>query len=309
MSIHPIATSCAVFGSAARGDIDAFSDRDLLVVADSGPALRELKARYDAAGWSCTAYSWDRLQQAADQGSLFVQHLKQESKIISDPSDQLAHLLARYSPRGSYKQEFVGAASLLGNLVQQPPRCYKGPMWTLDVLSVGFRSLAVAALADNGIYAFANSDITNGLAKIGLINREEGNRLSHLRRFKSLYRRGVVDDGIDWNETYDWIRLIDKTFNLGISSQCVGSTEIMDLALAGTQNNTAQSDWYVRCRRIESALWMLEPRKSSMCTAFLEHRQRLFEIVRSPNNYAWHFTGGYSNIQNGLSDLINISAI
>ena len=27
-------------------------------------------------------------------------------------------------------------------------------MWTLDVLSVGFRSLAVAKLADDGIYSF-----------------------------------------------------------------------------------------------------------------------------------------------------------
>ena len=309
MKPETTSTACAVFGSAARGDHDAFSDWDLLLVSDDKPTLRTMETRCRSMGWSCTTYSWDRLQQAADQGSLFVQHLKQESMILSDPFDRLAHLLARYAPRGSYKQEFMGAASLLGNLIQCPPRCDEGPMWTLDVLSVGFRSLAVAALAENGIYAFANSDITGGLTKIGFINREEGARLSRLRCFKSLYRQGIMDQRVGWSDTYDWIRLIDKTFVLGLSSRCAEGTEIIDLALANNNRSVAGADWYVRCRRIESALWMLKPRQISVCAEFLKNRRMLFEIVKSPHNYAWHFTGGYSNIQNRLSDLIDLSAV
>ena len=309
MNTHTVPTAYALFGSAARGDFDVFSDLDLLIVSDDGPALRAMKSRYNASGWSCTAYSWDRLQRAADQGSLFVQHLQQESKILSDPSDRLSHLLAQYSPKGDYKQESDGAASLLGNLLQQLPKCDQGPMWTLDVLSVGFRSLAVAALADNGIYVFANSEIINGLTKIGLINRDEGYQLSRLRRFKSLYRRGIIDQRIGWSETYDWIRLIDKVFVLGLSSKCVGERAMVDLAMADRNNILDGSHWYVRCRRIESALWMLKPRQNSLRSEFLKRRRSLFGIVKSPNSYAWHFTGGYGAIQNSLSDLINLSAV
>ena len=94
----------AAFGSAARGDHDAFSDRDLLVVTDDVKALKMLKSSFDSMGWSCTAYSWNRLQHAADHGSLFVQHLKQESNIYRDPSNRLADLLANFSTKASYKQ-------------------------------------------------------------------------------------------------------------------------------------------------------------------------------------------------------------
>ena len=167
MTTYSQETTFAIFGSTARGDSDTFSDRDMLIVSNDETDLRLLKSKYNSAGWSCTAYSWSRLQGAANQGSLFVQHLKQESKILSDPSNRLAHLLDQYSPKGSYKHESAGTATLLGNLTQHMPQCSEGPMWTVDVLSVGFRSLAVASLADNGIYAFSNADIINGLSRAG----------------------------------------------------------------------------------------------------------------------------------------------
>ena len=309
MTIHSQQNATAIFGSAARGDNDIFSDRDLLIVSDDETTLREMKSRYDSIGWSCTAYSWNRLQRAADQGSLFVQHLKQESKVLSDPSDRLAHLLAQYSTKASYKRELSGAASLIGNLMQHLPRCDAGPMWTLDVLSVGFRSLAVANLADNGIYVFSNSGIIDGLTRIGMVRKEDIPQLSALRRFKSLYRQGVVDKRISWCDIFDWIRLVDRIFVLGLSSRCVRTIEIIELALADGRTVQTDSDWYARCRRIESALWMLRPRRRRERAEFRKQRQKLFRIVESPNSYAWHFTGGYKLIQGSLSDLAEICAV
>ena len=299
----------AIFGSAARGDNDAFSDRDLLLVSDDECTLREMKCKYDSAGWSCTAYSWKRLQRASDQGSLFVQHLKLESKIVSDSSDRLAHLLAQYSTRVSYERESNGAASLLGNLMQHLPQCDAGPMWTLDVLSVGFRSLAVAKLADCGIYAFANSSLIDGLARIGMISRREGSELANLRCFKSLYRRGVIDRRISWREIFDWIKLIDGIFAIGLSAQRVRILEMIELALVDDNTGHADSDWYTRSRRIESALWMLEPRLNADRAEFGKQRERLFRIVKSPNSYARHFTSGYKTIQASLSDLAGICTV
>ena len=309
MNIHSKQCTFAIFGSAARGDNDMFSDRDLLIVSDDDGTLREMKAKYDSVGWSSTAYSWSRLQRASDQGSLFVQHLKQESKILSDPSDRLAHLLAKYSTKASYKRESNGAASLVGTLMQHLPRCDAGPMWTLDVLSVGFRSLAVANLAENGIYAFSNSGIIDGLTRIGMVNKEDIPQLSTLRRFKSLYRQGVVDRRIGWCDIFDWIRLVDRIFVLGLSSRCVRTIEIIDLALSDGNAVQTDSDWYARCRRIESALCMLRPRQNRELAEFRKQRENLFRIVKSPNSYAWHFTGGHKATQGSLSDLAEICAV
>ena len=309
MSILSQQNAFAIFGSEARGDNDIFSDRDLLIVSDDETTLREMKSKYEFIGWSCTAYSWSRLQHVADQGSLFVQHLKQESRVLSDPSGRLAHLLAQYSTKASYKRESNGAASLLGTLVQHLPRCDAGPMWTLDVLSVGFRSLAVATLADNGIYAFSNSGIIDGLTRIGMVSKDDGRQLNVLRRFKALYRQGLVDRRISWCDVFDWIRLVDRIFALELSSRCVQTIEIVELALADGSTVQADSDWYARCRRIESALRMLRPRQDRERVEFRKQRQKLFRIVESPNSYAWHFTSGHKSTQRRLSDLAEICAV
>ena len=309
MNDCPQENAFAIFGSAARGDSDSFSDRDLLIISENETALRRLKSKYDSAGWSCTAYSWSRLQHAADQGSLFVQHLKQESKILADPSDRLAHLLDQYSPRGNYNRESNGSASLLGNLTQHMPRCREGPMWAVDILSVGFRSLAVTKLADNGIYAFSNSEIIEGLARIGILNKEDGYQLSLLRRFKSLYRQGVIDEQITWYVVFNWMKIIDRIFTLGLDAQRVGTIELVELALANSSNAQTESNWYMRCRRIESALWMLKKRHKCDLYEFRKQRQYLFGIVKSPNTYAWHFTSGYELIQGRLSELVEMCTV
>ena len=302
-------SSMALFGSAARGDDDLFSDRDLLIVMDDQAALRSLKAHYDTLGWSCTAYSWSRLQHAANQGSLFVQHLKQEATIIRDPSDRLAALLHRYTTKSSYKREAEGAASLLGDLTQQLPLCDAGPMWAMDVLSVGFRSLAVAKLADYGIYSFANTDILDGLMRTGLIRQSDACQLQPLRQFKSRYRKGLMDKRVDWRTTYDLLGLVDRVFVLGFSTGRAGTRDILELALADSNNARWSSDWYVRCRRIESALLMLKPRQHKQCAEFIKHRQDLFKIVKAPNSYASHFTRGHATTQRNLSDLAELCAV
>ena len=301
--------SLALFGSAARGDHDLFSDRDLLIVMDDQTALGSLKAHYDSIGWSCTAYSWTRLQHAANQGSLFVQHLKQEAKIIRDPSDRLAALLDRYSTRSSYKREAEGAASLLVDLTQQLPLCDAGPMWAMDVMSVGFRSIAVAKLADYGIYSFANTDILSGLIRTGLVRESEAYQLQPLRQYKSLYRHGFMDRRVSWRTTYDLLRLIDRAFALGFSTCRAGPRDILELALADSNSARWSSDWYVRCRRIESALLMLEPKQHGQWSQFIKKRQDLFRIVKSPNSYAFHFTRGHTATQKKLSDLAETCAV
>ena len=299
----------ALFGSAARGDNDAFSDSDLLIVSDDRTVLKELKAKHDMQGWSSTAYSWKRLQRAADRGSLFVQHLKQESKTIRDPTDRLGHLFAEYEPKPTYARELDSAFSLVGELMQTLPLCRSGPMWALDILSVGFRSMAVAKLADHGIYAFANEELTGGLTRIGTLSKGEGRQLNQLRRFKSMYRRGTIDESVTWTSTFEWIRLIDRALGIGLNPRCTKPIDVVELALLKCSAEDADANWYARCRRVEAALWVLKPHSESDMQEYQRLRQRLFRLIRSPSDYTWQFRGGYDSIQRTLRALAMMSAL
>jgi len=102
---------------------------------------------------------------------------------------------------------------------------------------------------------------------------------------------------------------MDKIFALGLSSRCSRSSEILELALSNYQFQDNGSGWYARCRRIESALWFIKPRKISDHTEFFERRQSLFKPVRSPSNYAWQFADGYPSVQAKLGELVELCAI
>ena len=66
---------------------------------------------------------------------------------------------------------------------------------------------------------------------------------------------------------------------------------------------------YARCRRIEFALWGIKPRKISDHAEFVERRQNLFKLVRSPSDYAWQFADGYPSVQAKLGELVELCAI
>ena len=102
---------------------------------------------------------------------------------------------------------------------------------------------------------------------------------------------------------------MDKIFALGLSSRCSRSSEILELALPNYQFQDNGSGWYARCRRIESALWVIKPRKISDYAEFVERRQNLFKLVRSRSNYAWQFADGYPSVQAKLGELAELWAI
>jgi Nucleotidyltransferase domain len=65
-----------LYGSAARGDNDAVSDIDLLIVDDSAqrPASRH--------GATVVRYTWAEFREMSSYGSLFLRHLRKEGHIL-----------------------------------------------------------------------------------------------------------------------------------------------------------------------------------------------------------------------------------
>ena len=61
----------AVFGSASRGDNDALSDRDILIVDTDIHLLNRRQAALEASGWSVASYTFAKLNALVRKGALF----------------------------------------------------------------------------------------------------------------------------------------------------------------------------------------------------------------------------------------------
>ncbi len=85
-----IRPSVAVYGSVARGDARPDSDVDVVAI-DARPEEQEQGGHV-----SLTVYQEDDLADAARSGSLFVLHLKQESRVLKDVHGSFTRIFAAW---------------------------------------------------------------------------------------------------------------------------------------------------------------------------------------------------------------------
>lgn len=181
------AASEALFGSLSRGDADAMSDRDVLIVDDDIDVLRSRGAQLTRQGASVASYTFSKLEALAAQGALFLQHLKLEARIDKDRGSRLSNLLHEFRPKNDYSREIndnAGLAALAG-VVPYGPR---GLLFAADVLYVSARNYGVLALAQGGIHVYSFNEVVAELENQGLIIRGGASALSSLRSLKCLYR-------------------------------------------------------------------------------------------------------------------------
>lgn len=105
--------SVCLFGSAARSSTDPLSDRDVLVTARILTMTRPRVQEMESKGWSVALFSHARLERMAAAGSLFVQHLKMEGRIIQDTEHWLEDCLSNFSPKNSYEEDINGSFDLI----------------------------------------------------------------------------------------------------------------------------------------------------------------------------------------------------
>jgi hypothetical protein len=188
------ATAEAVFGSAARGDADGISDRDILIV-DDDPAVLQARSRVlEAEGWSVASHTFRKLNALSHMGALFVQHLKLECRVLVDRDGRLTDLLASFRPRTDYAAELQENARL-ASLAATVPEGPRGTLLAADILYVTVRNFGVLSLAERGIHAYAYTAIGTGLETERLIAPGGARAIASLRFLKCLYRAGESGSG------------------------------------------------------------------------------------------------------------------
>ncbi len=188
------ASAEAVFGSASRGDVDAMSDRDILIVDDDVAILRERSRVLTKAGWSVASYTFAKLDALSQRGALFIQHIKLESTVLVDQDGRLAAKLAAFTPRLSYADE-IRENSALAGLAGCTPIGSRGTLLAADILYVTIRNFGVLSLAEHGIHLFAYNAVIEALESNGFIAPGGARALAALRFLKCLYRAGESSKG------------------------------------------------------------------------------------------------------------------
>ena len=177
--------SVALFGSVPRGDADRHSDRDVLVV--SLQPASQVESELTRAGFSPSFYSWQQLENLAADGSLFLQHLKQESRILLDRDGRLTDFLAAFQPRRDYSARIIENLQLF-ELTNGVPDVPTSVSWAFDVLAVALRNHAILLLAQTGRYIFSFAELVAQLKVMHGLSDFESSLLLELRTFKRKYR-------------------------------------------------------------------------------------------------------------------------
>ena len=184
--------SVCIFGSQARRTADLLSDRDVLVVGDPSSARDCTVAGWQARAWHVSVFDRVAFARLANVRSLFVQHLKQEGRIVRDDGRLLAAALEGYLPKRDYSAERNDALRQIAALPYS-----SGSRWfdlcLADIAYVFFRNAAILHFASTGFYCFQYDELVVRVAdKFGLSDAEQSALLA-LRDLKHAYRRRAPD--------------------------------------------------------------------------------------------------------------------
>ena len=267
--------SICIFGSVARKDQDSLSDKDALIMSDGSDASKLLRKQWIGQGWSVASYTENRLTKMADAGSLFVQHLKQEGILYTDPNNFLRDTLAAYTPKADYSDQITETVSAL-QLLEHVPPTHELDYWSADLLHVLIRNLGILKLANEGIYEYSFRNIAGQLIHLGIICADDMEAFNGLRYAKTSYRSGkiplkpasaIVDDGL---------RIVDKLCGVSLER-----SHALDVSMP------CLNQPYFNLRGIEKVLVAYNGLPKPDASLLSDSEAHIWKRVMDPRAYSW----------------------
>lgn len=183
--------SIYIIGSVARQAYDIISDKDMLAVG-SPREIRKAISTYVEDGWNVSCFSRLDFEAMANSRSLFVQHVKQDGRVVRDDHGYLKSVLNQYKANSNYWSELRSAIEpiiTLGKL----SRDYWGLLFQADILYVATRNSCILHRATDASPEFDFKKLVQWIGGIVGLSAFEKERLLNLRSLKHSYRRRDTD--------------------------------------------------------------------------------------------------------------------
>ncbi|MBW9399368.1 hypothetical protein FHC51_05950 [Leclercia sp. EC_58] len=208
----------AEFGSVCRNTNDLYSDNDILIICNKRYG-KYYYDKYHSKGYSVSTFSEEQLYAMKSSGSLFLQHLKKESKILIDNNLDFTNFLKDCSLTKPSEKEIDNCKNTIQNLISWPNYpVFLG--WKSDFLYGASRDFLIKFLAKNGIIAFGIDEIISELCSLLCLNIDQFSSLKLLRQFKSAYRTEIdLPTNIIIRRTLEsWAELLQNIFGFNFYS-------------------------------------------------------------------------------------------
>jgi hypothetical protein len=294
--MRTIINSIAIYGSKARLDFDQHSDNDLLVVADSFENLYDVERAFSRQGYSCSAYTFKRLQNLVDKKALFIQHLKQDAKMLFDKDDRLSILLKNFSPKDSYDVELKEAKDYF-KLLNYIPDTKLGIGWAFDIIAIGIRNYNILELANHKIYEFSLNKILENSKRIFNLTDSEIEILLNSRIAKKHYREKSFDLLPSKTDLLESIKVIEKRYSISINPVFLDNWTFNQYSFEAIYSNKLTSG-YQRLRLFEA--FIMTHTKDLNSDLFKKCRR----IIENPKFYVFNFND-QKYVDKLLTDIFN----
>lgn len=214
--------SICIIGSIARETNDDLSDRDLLAIG-SPNEVEAAVSGYAADGWNVTRYSYVTFSAMAEAHSLFVQHVKQDGRIVRDDLGFLSTVLRNFQAKKDYSQELLSAIKPLHSL-SEIERNYWAKLFQSDVLYVTIRNACIFHRATVEEPAFDYRDLISWVSRVANLSTSEEGALLHLRHLKHAYRSRYAD--VDVSCVQEIGAVSRKLLDYWLNEPCAGVTAV-----------------------------------------------------------------------------------
>ena len=285
------------FGSTTRCSHDRHSDRDLLVVSEKKSGWKFAK-KYQKLGYSVTLLSPVQLIFMQSHGSLFIQHLKHESRTILDTNSEFCSWLESCAFIAPSRKEIQRCISTV-EFISSWPSDTRLIGWQADFLYCVSRDLLIKWLAVRDKLAFGLEDLEPAL--LALNNNRFGSlaNLRLLRKLKATYRSKRMISN-DTSRTIDsWLSELSSAFGINLPAKQLSSTEEFVTGLV----NRSFSSSYELLRTVEAAYHIAR----SHGYIHPEH-EKLMKHIRNPNAYGSSQSRKRIVIERYLQEIIDIMA-